>query len=53
MFRLYYYVDIDSITDLKISDVVVQNINQILTLYYDRFTGLYLKSKDFLKEVAS
>lgn len=52
MFRLYYYVEIDSITDLKISDVVANNINKILTDYYDRYTGLYLKSKDFLKSVA-
>lgn len=52
MFRLYYYVEIGSITDLKISDNVVENINKILTDYYDRFTGLYLKSKDFLSKVA-
>lgn len=52
MFRLYYYVDIDSVSDLKISDEVIDNINSILTDYYDRFTGLYLKSKEFLKEVA-
>ncbi len=51
MFRLYYYVDIGSVSELKISDEVVQNINKILTDYYDRFTGLYLKSKDFLKNV--
>lgn len=52
MFRLYYYVDINSITDLKISDEVIENINRILTEYYDRFTGLYLKSKEFLKSVS-
>ena len=51
MFRLYYYVDIDTITDLKISDEVSNNINKILTDYYDRYTGLYLKSKDFLNQV--
>lgn len=51
MFRLYYYVDIDTITDLKISDEVANNINRILTDYYDRYTGLYLKSKDFLNSV--
>lgn len=53
MFRLYYYVDINSITDLKISEEVVNNINMILTEYYDRFTGLYLKSKEFLKSVVN
>lgn len=51
MFRLYYYVDIDSITELKISEEVVSSIDKILTEYYDRFTGLYLKSKEFLKTV--
>ena len=51
MFRLYRCVDISSISDLKISESVVQNINKILTEYYDRFTGLYLKSKDFLRTV--
>ena len=51
MFRLYYYVEIDSIKDLKISKEVVNNINTILTEYYDRYTGLYLKSKEFLKEI--
>lgn len=51
MFRLYYYVDINSITDLKISEEVVLNIDTILKDYYDRFTGLYLKSKEFLRAV--
>ncbi len=51
MFRLYYYVDINSISDLKISDEVKESIDKILTDYYDRFTGLYLKSKEFLKSV--
>ncbi len=51
MFRLYYYVDIPSITDLKIGSVVKENINTILKDYYDRYTGLYLKSKEFLKTV--
>ena len=51
MLRMYYLVDIDSISDLKISDTVINNINRFLNLYYDRYTGLYLKSKDFLDEM--
>ena len=51
MFRMYYYVEIDTISDLKVSSEVANNINKILTDYYDRFTGLYLKSKDFLNTV--
>lgn len=52
MFRMYYYVDINTISDLKISEEVVNNIDTILKEYYDRFTGLYLKSKEFLKALS-
>ena len=49
LLRLYYYVDIKSISNLKISNKVKEEINYFLNTYYDRYTGLYLKSKDFLK----
>ncbi len=51
LLRMYYYVDIKSITKLKISSKVKEEINQFLNSYYDRYTGLYLKSKDFLKKL--
>lgn len=51
MFRMYYYVDIESITELKISKQVSDDIDSILKEYYDRFTGLYLKSKEFLVSI--
>ena len=51
LLRMYYYVDIKSISKLKISDKVKNEINHFLNLYYDRYTGLYLKSKDFLKKL--
>lgn len=48
MLRMYYLVDIESVTDLKIKDYVIDNINYFLNTYYDRYTGLYLHSKEFL-----
>lgn len=53
MIRLYYYVDIKNISKLDVSDEVSREINQFLDMYYDRYTGLYLKSKDFIKKVGS
>ena len=53
MLRMYYLVDINSISDLKISDIVISNINYFINTYYDRYTGLYLKSKKFLEEMVS
>lgn len=51
MLRLYSYVDIDKISELKISNEVVLEIDKFLNLYYDNFTGLYIKSKKFLKNL--
>ena len=51
MLRMYKLVNIDSISDLKISDNIVFEINRFLNIYYNRFTGLYLKSKKFLQEL--
>ena len=51
MIRMYYYVEIKNITKLDVSNEVSREINQFLDDYYERYTGLYLKSKDFIKKI--
>lgn len=51
LIRMYYYVDISSISKLEVSREVTKEINTFLDDYYDRFSGLYLKSKDFIKKI--
>ena len=51
MVRLYYYVDVKNITKLDVSFDVMREINQFLDDYYERYTGLYLKSKEFIKKI--
>ena len=51
LIRMFYYVDIASITKLSVSSEVLKEINFFLDDYYDRYTGLYLKSKKFLKQL--
>ena len=48
---MYYLIDISTISDLKISDEGVNNIDNFINVYYDRYTGLYLNSKKFLKNI--
>lgn len=50
MIRKYYLVDIESIKELKIKDYIIDSINQFITDYYDRYTGIYTHSKKFLSE---
>lgn len=51
MIRLFYYVDIKNISKLDVSSYVVREISQFLDDYYDRYTGLYLKSRDFIRQL--
>ena len=51
MLRMYYLIEINSISELKISENVINNINNFINSYYDRYTGLYLNSKKFLNNI--
>ena len=51
MIRMYYYVNIKNITKLDVSSEITKEINNFLDDYYDRFTGLYMKSKNFIKQI--
>ncbi len=48
LLRKYYLIDIKSITKISIKNDIIQEINSFISKYYERYTGLYLKSKDFL-----
>ena len=47
--RLLYHVDIDKITKLDLSHQTIKEINSFLEEYYDKYSGLYLKSKQFIQ----
>lgn len=51
LIRMLYYVDIKKIENLEISDEVKKEITNFLDNYYDQYTGLYLKTKHFLKKI--
>ena len=51
LLRMFYYVDINKISKLDISDNIKKELNRFIDDYYDRYSGLYLKSKTFLKNL--
>lgn len=51
LIRMYYLIDINTISDINIKSQTANEINYFLDKYYERYTGLYLKSKDFLKRI--
>ena len=44
-------LELDTNSEGDISYQVEQEINSFLNRYYERYSGLYLKSKDFLKTI--
>lgn len=51
LLRMLYYVDISKISKIEVSKEAKYEINKFLDEYYDRYTGLYLKSKNFINNL--
>ncbi len=51
LIRMFFYVDITKIEKIDISETIKEEINNFIDEYYDRYAGLYLKSKSFLKNL--
>ena len=51
LLRMYYYVDIKSISTINVEDKYKNIINKFINDYYESFTGLYLNSKKFLESI--
>ena len=49
--RMLYYVDISKISKIDLSDSVKREVDEFLSEYYDKYTGLYLKSKKLLSSL--
>lgn len=51
LIRGLYYIDISKISKLDISDKVKKEIDTFINDYYDRYSGIYLKSKSMLESI--
>ena len=51
LLRMFFYVDIAKISKLEVSKEVKAELSNFIMDYYDRYTGLYLKSREFLKNL--
>lgn len=51
LIRMLYYVDISKISKLDINKEIKKELNEFISEYYDTYSGLYLKSRNFLKNL--
>lgn len=51
LIRMFIYVDINQITKLDIKKETKKELEEFISEYYEEYSGLYLKSKSFLKNL--
>ena len=51
LIRLYYLDDIKKIESFNVSKSIVNEINRFIDDYYERYTGLYLNSKEIVNNM--
>ena len=51
LLRMFYYVDISKITKLDVADNIKEELSKFIYDYYDRYSGIYLKSREFLQNL--
>ena len=49
--RMFIYLDINNITKISLKDQTKKELSLFIEEYYDSLSGVYLKSKDFLKNI--
>ncbi len=51
LIRMFYYLDIKKIKKIDINDRSKKEIEIFINEYYDKYSGLYLKSKKFINNI--
>lgn len=51
LIRMLYYIDISKISKTDINDKVKKEVDYFINEYYDQYSGLYLKTKAFIKNI--
>lgn len=51
LIRLFYHFDLNRLGNVTVKDETKKQLSRILDNYYDEYSGLYLKSRRFLKQL--
>lgn len=51
LLKIYKDIDIKKIKNLNLDDSLKREVDMFLKMYYENYTGLYLKSKKFLENI--
>ncbi|WP_433958818.1 DNA repair protein RecO [Cytobacillus horneckiae] len=53
LLRLFYYFDLSRLGNISVKDMTKAELKKIISAYYDEYSGLTLKTKRFLDQMAN
>lgn len=51
LLRLFYYIDLRRLGSISVKPQTKKELRTVLSMYYDEYSGLFLKSRKFLEEI--
>lgn len=51
LLRTLYYVDLNKVGTISVSDKTKKQMNQMISMYYDEYVGVQLKSRRFISQI--
>ncbi|MDD3241729.1 MAG: DNA repair protein RecO [Bacilli bacterium] len=51
LIRLFNYIELEKITKIEVSDKIKKELSEFIDEYYDKYTGIFLKSKKIIKNI--
>ncbi|MGE6259046.1 DNA repair protein RecO [Heyndrickxia sporothermodurans] len=51
LLRLFYYFDLSRLGTISVKDDTKKELRKMISMYYDEYSGLHLKSKKFLDQI--
>ena len=51
LLRIFYYMDLSRLGSINVKEKTKRELETCISLYYDEYSGLYLKSEKFLRQL--
>lgn len=51
LLKLFYYIDLNRLGSISVKKETRNELKQLITAYYDQYSGVYLKSRKFLEQL--
>lgn len=51
LLRIFYYMDLNRLGSISVKEKTKEELNKVITGYYEEYSGLYLKTRKFIEQL--